>query len=244
MSLIDPYSLERMIPELVTEGDVTGSASLALHLERYQFAAQWLRPGRVLDMACGVGYGTPLLMQSKAGITEALGVDICPEVIDYAREHYQAEGITFLTGEALTFKPERKFENVVSLETIEHLPDPAAYLWHVLENLIVPGGVMVASVPTTPTTDVNLFHLHDFSERSFRRMFRKHGFTELGHLLQIQPFKVLRLLKKEEARVRDLRSNLLAYYLTHPMQMLRRAGATLRYGFSNHYLTVALRAPG
>ncbi len=244
MAFLDANSLERLVPKLVTEGDVTGSVSLALHLERYQFASQWLRPGRVLDLACGVGYGTALLKHSKADIAEAVVVDISPEVIDYAREHYPGDGITFLSGEALSYKPDRRFENVVSLETIEHLPDPNAFLQRVLGDLLVPGGIMVASVPTTPTTDVNLYHLHDFTQRSFRSMFGQHGFTEVGHLLQIQRFKLLPLLLKEETRARDLRGNLLGYYLTHPVQMIRRAGATLRYGFSNHYFTVALQAPG
>ena len=40
----------------------------------------------------------------------------------------------------------------------------------------------------------------------------------------------------------DLRPNLLGYYLTHPGAALRRAAATLRYGFSNRYLTVAWRS--
>ncbi len=242
MPVVDANSLERMVPELVVEGDVTGSASLALHLERYQFASRWLRPGRVLDMACGVGYGTPVLKKSPA-VTEAVGIDITPDAIDYAREHYQAEGISFCTGDATAFNPEQKFENVVSLETIEHLPDPDAYFAHIARRVIVPGGIMVASVPATFTTDVNTFHLHDFTQRSFRRMFARHGFIEMDYLLQIQHFKVLKLLKKEEARARDLRNNLFSYYFTHPLQMLRRAGATLRYGFSNRYFTVALRAP-
>jgi 2-polyprenyl-3-methyl-5-hydroxy-6-metoxy-1,4-benzoquinol methylase len=243
MSSIDANSLERMVPEQVAQGDVTGSASLALHLERYQFAAQWLQPGRVLDIACGVGYGTRLLRDSRPAITEAVGVDICAEVVAYARHRYQTAGMSFFVDEAVGFTPEQRFENVVSLETIEHLPDPNAYLEHVVRRLVLPGGILVASVPTTPTTDVNPFHLHDFTQRSFRKMFARHGFTELGRLLQVQRFKVLRLLKKEEARARDLRSNLLAYYVTHPLQMFRRACATLRYGFRNHYFTVALRAP-
>ena len=49
---------------------------------------------------------------------------------------------------------------------------------------------------------------------------------------------------KQEVRSRDIRPNLPLYYLTHPGSLVRRLGATLRYGFTNHYLTVTWRVPG
>jgi 2-polyprenyl-3-methyl-5-hydroxy-6-metoxy-1,4-benzoquinol methylase len=46
-----------------------------------------LKPGRILDLACGVGYGTELLA-AAVGVEEVLGVDIDPEAIAYARDRY------------------------------------------------------------------------------------------------------------------------------------------------------------
>ena len=37
-------------------------------------------------------------------------------------------------------------------------------------------GVMIASVPTTPTIDGNPFHLHDFTASSFYRLFEHSSF--------------------------------------------------------------------
>ena len=57
------------------------------HVARYEFVAKSLPPGsRVIDFACGVGYGTALL--AEAGML-AHGLDIDAGAIDYAREHYQ-----------------------------------------------------------------------------------------------------------------------------------------------------------
>ena len=56
-------SLERLVPDTLDPDDATGRATFELHLERYRFASGHLRPGRALDLACGVGYGTALLAE-------------------------------------------------------------------------------------------------------------------------------------------------------------------------------------
>lgn len=72
-------SLERLVPEALDPRDDTGQATLALHLERYRFAASKLRPGRVLDLACGVGYGSAILGE-RPDVT-VVGVDVAPDAI-------------------------------------------------------------------------------------------------------------------------------------------------------------------
>ena len=54
-------SMERIIPDLIDPQDNAAQLSLRLHMERYQFACENLLPGRVLDIACGTGYGTRLM---------------------------------------------------------------------------------------------------------------------------------------------------------------------------------------
>ncbi len=53
---VDASSLERLVPDNRVEGVATGDETLRLHLERYRFSARHARPGRLLDIACGVGY--------------------------------------------------------------------------------------------------------------------------------------------------------------------------------------------
>jgi 2-polyprenyl-3-methyl-5-hydroxy-6-metoxy-1,4-benzoquinol methylase len=237
---MDADSLERLVPDRVGQQEVTGQETLALHLERYAFAATHAR-GRVLDAACGVGYGTRLLRDRGADV-EAVGVDLSQEAVEYARERYGDERTRFVCSDALQFQDDAGFDTIVSLETIEHVPDPGALVDH-LVGLLRPGGVLVASVPVTPTTDINPHHLHDFTSRSFRHMLQPHGLEEIGAKTQVQNANPVTAFARKEARLRDVRSGLPGYYLSHPGALVRRIASTLRHGFTFHYLTIAWRRP-
>jgi len=238
---VDVSTLERLVPAELAREDATGRQTLALHLERYRFAAQHARPGRLLDLACGVGYGTRLVADEAAGVERAVGVDVAPEAVAYARDHYGREGVEFTASDGLGFRDAAGFDTIVSLETLEHVPDPARLVAH-LVSLLRPGGVLVASAPTTPSTDVNLHHLHDFTERSFARLFEPHGLSAEASFRQVQPYPLFATVTRREQRLADMRPALLRYYATHPGAALRRLGATLRFGFTNRYLTVAWRS--
>ena len=233
-----PDSLERLVPDALESGDATGRATLKLHLERYDFAARCLAPGRVLDIACGVGYGAQRLAASATG--GVLGVDRSEAAVDYARSRYGGAGVEFQACDAYAFRDPGGFASIVSLETIEHLEDPRRFLSG-LVAMLQPGGVLIASVPTTPSVDLNPHHRHDFSERGFRRMLAELGLTPFDALRQVQAVPLGAVLRRSEARMSDLRPHLLAYYARHPSAMLRRLVSTLRHGFANHYLTVAAR---
>ena len=88
--MLDSDSLERLVPDELASGDTTGLETLDLHLARYVFATRHARPGRLLDIACGVGYGTRLLADRSEAALSALGVDISESAIAYARERYGA----------------------------------------------------------------------------------------------------------------------------------------------------------
>lgn len=238
----DADSLERLVPDELAPGDTTGGESLRISIERYEFAARHARPGRLLDLACGVGYGTRILADRAGDRVQALGVDLSPEVIAYARRRYGARHTEFAACDAMEFADPRGFDTIVSIETIEHLPDPEAFVAR-LVRMLRPGGVLVASVPTTPSVDANPHHLHDFSERSFRRLLAPHRLVERDALVQEQPFAPGAILARREPRLRALRRGLPAWYARHPGALLRRVSATLRHGFRNRYLTVAWQTP-
>ena len=233
-------SLERLVPDRLDRRDTTGVETLELHRARYAFAAQHVMPGRVLDLACGVGYGAGMLAE-REGVS-VLGVDVSAEAIQYARERYAGDRVEFRVADAMSFDDPEGFTAVVSLETVEHVEDPEGLLVR-LVRLLHPEGTLIASVPTTPSVDLNPHHLHDFTERSFRRSLEALGLEEIDALCQVQRVSPLAVLSRRETRMSDLRSNLPSYYARHPGALLRRIGATLRYGFSNRYLTVASRRP-
>lgn len=229
-------TIERLVPTQVAPDDVTGQAALTLHLQRYEFAADHLRPGRLLDIACGVGYGTHLMARRATGIADAIGVDLSQEAVEYARTHYAGGPIRFQQHDAMTFADDTGFDSIVSMETLEHVPDPIGLIRH-LVGLMRPDGVFIASVPTTPSVDVNPYHLHDFTERSFRSTATAHGLRESACLRQIQPYPLIRALRRQESRMKDMRQGLVFHYLRHPWALAKRLASTLRYGCTNRYLT-------
>jgi 2-polyprenyl-3-methyl-5-hydroxy-6-metoxy-1,4-benzoquinol methylase len=230
-------TIERLVPESVVPGDITGQATLFLHVQRYEFAAKHVTGKRLLDIACGVGYGTHLMADKVNTIDKALGVDLSHSAVMYAIQNYGNERVLFLEHDAMIFADKEGFDSIVSVETLEHVAKPAMLVKQLIE-LLRPGGVFIASVPTTPSTDVNPFHAHDFTERSFRNMVAVHGMRELACLRQIQPYPPIKTVKRKESRMKDMRQNLISYYLNHPAALVKRLWATLRYGFTNRYITI------
>lgn len=241
--MTDSDTLERIIPDDVHEDDAAALASVALHRERYRFAADHARPGRLLDLACGVGYGTRLIADARPDLDDLLGVDLSAEAVAYAQREYACARVRYEQGDAMVFgtvgDPSTSFSTIVSLETIEHLPEPAAFFAR-LYGLLASGGVLIASVPTTPSVDLNPHHLHDFTTKSFRAMGTEHGLTEIAAARQVQRIGISELWSSDRRfRSEQLRPNLPGYYLSHPGGLARRIATTLRYGLANHYLTIA-----
>lgn len=235
-------TMERIVPDLVDKQDKAAQLSLQLHVERYQFACRHLVPGKVLDIACGTGYGTRLLADWSDG--PCTGVDISPDAIAYAKKRYAHERTQFVCSSLLDFTANEaaqqvKYNNIVSLETIEHLEDPGMVVRH-LTSLLAPGGRLVVSAPVTPSVDANPFHVNDFTQRSFRKLFAGNGLVEVSSLLQRQPYSIAEV-SGGKGRAANARKGLLQYYLAHPSKFLLRLQSLLKDGFNNKYLVLVLR---
>ena len=231
-------TLERIVPDSLNKNEDTGSKTLKFHLERYQFTSKNLKPGLLLDIACGVGYGSFLLVNDVGdNIQKITSVDISNEAIEYARIRYANPKIEFICADATTFCAQDKFDTIISLETIEHVPNPENFVAH-LKTLLKEDGIFIASVPVTPSVDANPHHLTDFTKKSFRKIFLNSGFEEVCSHSQVQPFSLFKVITKQEKRMQQMRKNILKYYLMHPQSFLKRIFSTLTDGFNNRYLTV------
>jgi ubiquinone/menaquinone biosynthesis C-methylase UbiE len=153
---------------LTLEGRQTLGVSRVEHHHRYLCAASISR-GTALDLGCGVGYGATILL-ANPNTERYVGVDIEPVAIKHALTHPPARA-DFLVASAchLPFG-DGMFDTIVSLETLEHLRDPARALEEA-QRVLKPDGVMVGSVQTAMFETFcaaqygpNEFHLHTFSE--------------------------------------------------------------------------------
>lgn len=98
-----------------------------------------------VDIGCGAGLLCEPLARLGAGVT---GIDAAPENIGAARAHAAAAGlnIDYVAGEAETAIAGRTFDLVTSMEVIEHVTDPAAFV-ATLAAALAPGGLMILSTP-------------------------------------------------------------------------------------------------
>ena len=146
----------------------------AIHLERYLLAKPYVNGKRVLDAACGEGYGSRLMMDW--GAAEVTGVDISEDGIAKAKAIFEEKNLRFLVHavDKLPF-PNNSFDTVISLETIEHLDQPEDFLREIT-RVLKPGGTVVLSCPNDAyyaRMDENYnnpYHKKRYSFREFQDM--------------------------------------------------------------------------
>jgi SAM-dependent methyltransferase len=143
------------------------------HLVVYQWIAPRVRGLRVLDMACGEGYGSDVLAGTAASV---VGVDANPEAHEHAR--YRRANLRFERDLIETFSAPA--DAVVFLQTIEHLREPGAALTH-FRGLVADGGVVYLSTPNVLTLaprgaarSDNPWHVHEYRAGEFERLCREH----------------------------------------------------------------------
>jgi ubiquinone/menaquinone biosynthesis C-methylase UbiE len=239
---MDKYtSLERIIPEKEQDLDDFDRSSLKLHLDRYAFAIQNARPGRVLDIACGSGYGAYQMIRSaKLGQSRIVAVDNSVQAIGYAEKYYGDPSIEFICNDAMKFNDEQGFDTIVSLETIEHLENPKAFI-RKLDSILKLSGVLIISAPVTPSTDANPFHFSDFSNSGFKKMLLESGFEIFSEMLQNQPYSIREIFFSKNRRLTQTRRGLGKYYLQNPGKFFMRISSLFKDGLNNKYLSLALR---
>jgi SAM-dependent methyltransferase len=151
------------------------------HESIYRFAATWAPGSRVLDAACGTGYGSSLLV--GAGAASVVGVDRNRWRVGYARRTFRSSALTYEVGdcEALRFD-EDSFELVVSSNTMEHLAHPERFLAGVARALTPSGRLLVAVPPLYSDADLALHsdneaHLSNLSLRGWHGLFAGEGWS-------------------------------------------------------------------
>lgn len=133
---------------------------------------------KILDAGCGTGQMTKLL----EGYGDAVGLDLAPEAINYAR----IRGVKNLVQGSITEPPFEpgSFDLVVSLDVIEHVDNDMQILAG-LRDIVRPGGHLVVTVPAFQV----LWSEHDEINHHKRR----YRVPQLRHLVQEAGFEVTRI---------------------------------------------------
>ena len=152
---------------------------MAQHLVRYAAAKTVVQGKRVLDVACGSGYGCKLL--ADWGAKEVVGVDVSANAIASAERLFGGEKTRFLVGDAEDISPvigkTKKFDVIVCFETIEHLQNPEELL-KALARHRAANGIVFVSCPNDAmfkTLDMqSSFHEKTYGFEDFRALAEMH----------------------------------------------------------------------
>jgi 2-polyprenyl-3-methyl-5-hydroxy-6-metoxy-1,4-benzoquinol methylase len=151
------------------------------HLVVYRWIAARVAGRWVIDMACGEGYGADVLARRAASV---VGVDANPEAYEHARLRYARANLRFERD--LVDRFTAPCDDIVFLQTIEHVADPGAVLDH-FRSLLGPGGVAYVSTPNVLTLappgaelSSNPWHVREYRAQEFRDVCAAHfGRVEL-----------------------------------------------------------------
>ncbi len=164
------FTGERFTPECVRE-------IWYEHWHRYVFARAFAQGRRVLDAACGEGYGSAMLAASAASV---LGVDIAESAVAHARQRYaQHANLRFEQGDCTALScADAQFDLIVSFETLEHVAAQQELIAG-FARVLAPGGLLIVSSPDKRT----------YSEKSgFRNEFHVRELYREELLALLQPY--------------------------------------------------------
>ena len=164
---VPPLALdgERTLPDVPEE-----NYWFQRHLVVYEWIAARVGGLRVVDMACGEGYGSDVLARSAARV---VGVDANPEAHEHARLRYRRGNLTFKRDLVETYS--QPCDAVVFLQTIEHVQNPGEILDH-LRAMLRPGGTAYVSTPNVLTLapdgekSGNPWHVKEYRAEEFREL--------------------------------------------------------------------------
>lgn len=137
------------------------------HAAAYASCERFLGPGPVLDLGCGIGHSFELLAPR-----EVVGVDADPEALaGQDRETHAADmrDLPFADG---------RFDSVLAVHSIEHVPDPGSVLAEAV-RVLSPGGVAVLVTPNRltfarPDEIVDPYHYVELDAGQLRNLCEPH----------------------------------------------------------------------
>jgi 2-polyprenyl-3-methyl-5-hydroxy-6-metoxy-1,4-benzoquinol methylase len=177
------FTGERIVPQADNCERTFASRMYHEHIARYLFAAQIAKGKSVIDVGCGVGYGSRRLAELGAGSVYAL--DLSEGAIEHARKHYHHANVQFEPGNAEHFKTEKTFDVAVCFELIEHVRRPRKVLENI-KRVLKAEGILLMSTPRALEQKRTHFHEHEFGLQEYVSLISEYFpsvemFTENNH---------------------------------------------------------------
>jgi len=132
-------------------------------------------PGEMAILDVGCGTGAVLTELQKRG--QAVGLDLSHDALQYSCER-GLNNLVYANAEQLPFA-DGAFQAVVSLDTLEHVPDDESAVAEIYRCLS-PGGVFVMNVPAFAWLwgphDVALMHQRRYTRKQVQKLLEGTGF--------------------------------------------------------------------
>lgn len=163
------FTGERFTPECVREIAYE-------HWHRYGWAARQVQGKRVLDAACGEGYGSHLLSHAASRV---IGIDLDEGAIEHARRRYGSENLEFQCADCTRLPlSDNSVDVVVSFETLEHLAEHDQLLAE-FRRVLVPDGFLLLSSPDRKTYSDesgydNPYHVRELYRDELESLLQRH----------------------------------------------------------------------
>ncbi len=133
------------------------------HRSRYAFALEYIADRRVLDIGCGEGYGSYMMIGSAKSV---VGVDIDEEAIEHAKEMYESTNLDYQVADVTKLPfADCEFDAAVCFEVIEHIENPEAVMSEAA-RVLKPDGAFIVSTPNgavRTSSRPNPYHVKEFN---------------------------------------------------------------------------------
>ena len=224
-------AIERIVP-----GTIEWEAFYANHICRYQFAKEQIdkiNATKILDAACGVGYGSFFLGSDES--LKITAIDRSAEALDIAIKKFTRNNINFLEDDCHTLinaSGSALFDCIVSFETLEHLPHPDLFIKSCYSNL-KKDGQLIISTPNQLVSSPDGKLDWEFHEKEYTPY-------ELYEILLVAGFSDIKIFGQEMTAVGKMRDQFRAELNKINSNPFVRIGKKIQSILKGHQYTAVL----
>ena len=177
---------------------------------RYFEALEFIKEKDVLDIACGVGWGSYLM--SKSGAKTVKGIDLSENALMCAEKYYKLKNINYILGDALRIPLDSEsIDVIVSLETFEHIENVSSFV-NELHRVARNNSLLILSTPNgyCCKNDINRkpenpYHFQEYLRKDIENIFSQDKW-------EIVSYKGQNPMKKDSEDIKKYRRFIFLYW--------------------------------